>query len=66
MVMHEALPWCNDDDSQLDLVTMSTSSLPGDAIACGECGCVKPMGETDEEAGTNWDRRPVAQRDMHR
>ncbi|HXU53003.1 MAG TPA: hypothetical protein VN789_13240 [Casimicrobiaceae bacterium] len=43
-------PCCNEDDSQLDLVTMPTSSLPGYAIVCNDCGCVGPMGETQEQS----------------
>jgi hypothetical protein len=52
-------PWCNEDDSQLDLVTISTSSLPGYAIACSECGCVGPMGEWRERAIDKWEARSL-------
>jgi hypothetical protein len=57
-------PWCNDDDSQVDLVTIPTRTLPGCAIVCSNCGFVGPMGETGEQAIAHWDARDVELRKL--
>jgi Lar family restriction alleviation protein len=50
-------PWCNDDDSELDMVTIPTSTEPGYAIACSNCGCVGPMGKDEKQAIDKWEDR---------
>jgi hypothetical protein len=50
-------PWCNEDDAELDMVTIPTSTEPGYAIACANCGCVGPMGADEKQAIEKWEAR---------